>query len=108
MSVHLPEAAEKLSPIGGRLSVALAVGGIFFWIAVGFLDLILRAVDNHTELTSEFLGLCAVTGFMLNASGALVGVLALSQGKTSKVVSSIGVAVNALLALVVLAFIPLF
>ncbi|MGD9896166.1 MAG: hypothetical protein AB7T14_03680 [Candidatus Methylacidiphilaceae bacterium] len=108
MAIQLPEAAEKLSPIGGRLSVALAIGGILFWIAVGFLELILRAADSQTELTSEFLGLCAVTGFMLNASGVLVGTLAWSQGKTSKVSSLVGVAVNALLALVVLAFIPLF
>ncbi|QSR84148.1 hypothetical protein [Methylacidimicrobium sp. B4] len=108
MAIQLPEAAEKLSPIGGRLSLTLAIGGIFFWIAVGFLNLILRSTDSQTELTSEFLGLCAVTGFMLNASGVLVGGLALSQGKTSKVTPSIGVAINALLALVVLAFIPLF
>ncbi|WP_178087716.1 hypothetical protein, partial [Methylacidimicrobium cyclopophantes] len=93
---------------GGRLSVALAVGGIFFWIAVGFLELILRATDSQTELTSEFLGLCAVTGFMLNASGILIGALALSRGKLPKTTCLIGVSVNALLALLVLAFIPLF
>lgn len=108
MGIPLPQAAEKLSPIGGRLSVALAVGGVFFWIAVGFLNLILRSTDSQTELTSEFLGLCAVTGFMLNASGVLVGGLALSRGKSSKATPLIGVAVNALLALVVLAFIPIF
>lgn len=108
MEFHLPEAAEKLSLFGGRLSVTLAAGGIVFWIAVGFLNLILRSTDSQTELTSVFLGLCAVTGFMLNASGVLVGTLALSRGKASKVTSLIGVTVNALLALVVLAFIPLF